>query len=155
MHKYLDNQKHLNAYKLGFLCSSRVSNRAIFPCCDWATTLPSGRVLMSGFHSPIERDVLQLLLGKGGHSVIVVLACKPYATIPAEWQSAYDEGRMLIVSTSPEASRVSKPTADLRNDYISQQAGHLLFGYIHEDSSLWEYYRKYKNKVELLQHSNK
>lgn len=114
MHKYLGNQELLNAYKLGFLCSSRVSSRAILPCYDWVTTLPSGSVVMSGFHSPIERDVLQLLLGKG-HSVIVVLARKPYTTISAEWQSAYDdEGRrMLIVSTSPEASRVSKPTADL------------------------------------------
>lgn len=151
MHKYLGNQELLNAYKLGFLCSSRVSSRAILPCYDWATTLPSGSVVMSGFHSPIERDVLQLLFGKG-HSVIVVLARKPYATISAEWQSAYDEGRMLIVSTSPEASRVSKPIADLRNDYISQQVDHLVFGYIHEDSSLWGHYRKYQHKAELLQH---
>lgn len=67
MHKYLEylgNQKLLNAYKLGFLYSSRVSNRAIFPCCDWATTLPSGRVLTSGFHSPIESDVFTVAFGQ-------------------------------------------------------------------------------------------
>lgn len=149
MLKYLGNQVLLNEYKLGFLCSSRVSSRAILPCYDWATSLPPDSVVVSGFHSPIERDVLQLLLD-GGHSVIVVLARRLYATLPTEWQEAYDAGRMLIISTAPEATRVSKPAAALRNEYIARQAEHLVFGYIQEGSSLWACYWKYQNKAELL-----
>jgi len=149
MHKYLDNQKHLNAYKLGFLCSSRVSSRAILPCYDWATTLPSGSVVVSGFHSPIERDILQMLL-RTGHSVVMVLARRLYSTIPLEWQKAIDEQRMLIISTAPEASRVGRLAAQQRNEYIAQVSDHLVFGYIHESSSLWSCYQKYKDKAELL-----
>ena len=57
---------------------------------------------------------------------------------------------MLIVSTAPEASRVGRLAAQQRNAYIAQVSNHLVFGYIHESSSLWACYQKYKDKAELL-----
>lgn len=149
MLKYLGNQALLNEYKIGFLCSSRMSSRAILPCYDWATTLPSGSVVVSGFHSPIERDILQMLLSTG-HCVVVVLARRLYSTIPPEWQKAIDELRMLIVSTAPEASRVGRLAAQQRNEYIAQVSDHLVFGYIHESSSLWSCYQRYQDKSEII-----
>lgn len=149
MTQYLGNEKLLESYMLGFLCSTKVGSRAILPCYDWATSLPLGSVVVSGFHSPIERDLLPLLLG-AGYSVVVVMARRFYTTIPAEWQAAFDEGRILIVSTAPEASRVSRTAAEQRNDYIAQLADRLVFGYIHECSSLSACYQKYIDKAELL-----
>lgn len=146
---YLGSQALLKEYKLGFLCSSRIGSRAILPCYDWATALPSGSIVISGFHSPIERDLLQMLLNTG-HRVIVVLARRLYATIPPEWQKAIDEERMLIVSTAPEASRAGRLAAQQRNDYIAQLSDRLIFGYVHEDSTLWPCYQKYKDKAERL-----
>lgn len=151
---YLGNQALLKEYKLGFLCSSWIGSQAILPCYDWATALPLGNVVMSGFHSPIERDILQILLNTG-HRVIVVLARRLYATIPPEWQKAIGEQRMLIISTAPEASRVGRLAAQQRNDYIAQLSDRLVFGYVHEDSLLWPCYQKYKDKAELIFCNNK
>ncbi|WP_052100767.1 DNA-processing protein DprA [Porphyromonas gulae] len=146
---YLGNQALLKEYKFGFLCSNKIGSRAILSCYDWATALPSDSVVVSGFHSPIERDILQILLNTG-HRVIVVLARRLYATIPPEWQKVIDEERMLIVSTAPEASRAGRLAAQQRNDYIAQLSDRLVFGYVHEDSTLWPCYQKYKGKAERL-----
>ena len=85
-----------------------------------------------------------------GYSVVMVLARRLYSTIPPEWQKAIDEQRMLIVSTAPEANRVGRLAAQQRNEYIAQVSDHLVFGYIHESSSLWSCYQKYKNKSEII-----
>lgn len=146
---YLGNTDLVYEHKIGFFCASKVSSRAILPCYDWVTSLPRESVVISGFQSPIEKDVLQLLL-KQGHRVMIVLARAFYKNLPEAWHTALDQEQMLIASVAPLACRVERKAAQLRNDYIARLADHLVFGNINEESSLWPCYQTYQHKAELL-----
>ena len=61
--EYLGNRDLLAAHKTAFLCSRSVSSPAVLRCYDWATeACRSDGVVVSGFQSRIERDVLVILL---------------------------------------------------------------------------------------------
>lgn len=72
--EYLDNKALLNAHKTAFLCSRQVGSRAVLRCYDWATNICKEEgVVVSGFQSKIERDVLHFLLR--GNKPIIYCAC--------------------------------------------------------------------------------
>lgn len=59
---YLGNKELLKQHKIGFFCSRTVSESAVLHCYDWATELDiEHNVIVSGFQSKIEKDVLHLL----------------------------------------------------------------------------------------------
>lgn len=148
--EYLGNQGLLSLHKTAFLCSRVVSSRAILPCYDWATQMIDKKeIVISGFQSKIEKDVLHFLL-KGKNPIIVVIARKMYKEFPEEFIEPISAGRMLIVSIAPNSVRVSKMTARYRNAYISQIADKIVFGYIAKDSHLNELYEEYKAKSVII-----
>ena len=125
----------LNMHKTAFFCSRIVSSGAVLRCYDWAMQLDiENTVVVSGFQSKLEKDVLQLL-NKRKASIILVLARKMYKEIPDEFQPFVANNRLLIISTS-SAIRNAKNEADRRNEYIAQLADDIVFGYINEGSSL-------------------
>lgn len=149
--EYLGNRKLLESRKVAFFCSRIVSSGAILRCYDWATQMAdSSNVVIGGFQSKIEKDVLHFLL-KGRQPVIIVIARQMYKELPNELTNPMNEGRLLIISTLPNAVRVSKDTANKRNLYISEIADEIVFGYISKDSSLNELFQKFKEKSTLLQ----
>ena len=142
--EYLGNKALLDAHKTAFLCSRQVGSMAVLRCYDWATDICKEKgVVVSGFQSKIERDVLHFLL-RGKKPIIIVLVRKMYTAIPTEWQEAMDAGRLLIISTAPNAVRVSKAAADARNRYIAELSDKIVFGYIHSNSSLISIYEMYR-----------
>ena len=150
--EYLGNKAILEANKTAFLCSRQVSSRAVLRCYDWATEMRNkGEVVVSGFQSKIEKDVLHFLL-KGKQPVIMVIARQMYKTLPPSLQAPLDEGRLLIISTAPAATRVGKSAADQRNTYIAEIADNIVFGYIRPESSLQEIFNQYPNKSTILFH---
>lgn len=131
----LGNKELLNLHKTAFLCSRTVSSGAVLRSYDWAMQLNIERnVVVSGFQSKLEKDVLRLL-NKRRASIILVLARKMYKEIPDEFQPFVANNRLLIISTS-SAIRNAKNEADRRNEYIAQLADDIVFGYINEGSSL-------------------
>lgn len=148
--EYLGNKALLNAHKTVFLCSRQVSSVAVLRCYDWATDICKEEgVVVSGFQSKIERDVLHFLM-RGKKPVIIVLARKMYSSLPTEWQEAMDANRLLIISTAPNAVRVSKAAADARNRYIAELSDKIVFGYIHPDSALALLHDNYHSVSHLL-----
>ena len=145
--EYLGNKALLNAHKTAFLCSRQVGSRAVLRCYDRATDICKEEgVVVSGFQSKIERDVLHFLLC-GKKPVVIVLARKVYATLPAEWQNTIDEGRLLIISTAPNAVRVSKVAANAHNRYIAELSDKIVFGYINPNSSLISIYEMKRGAI--------
>ena len=72
----LGDESILDLAKVGFLSSRKVPPAAVIKCYDWATEMRDrGVCVMGGFQSPLERDVLTLLL-QGKQPVIWVLAHK-------------------------------------------------------------------------------
>jgi predicted Rossmann fold nucleotide-binding protein DprA/Smf involved in DNA uptake len=147
---YLGNKELLSLHKMAFFCSRTVSGSAVMRCYDWATGVNiNNNVIVSGFQSKIEKDVLHLLL-KRRTKVILVLARSIYKKMPEELQKLLDDGSLLIVSTSSTASRIAKSSAGHRNECIAQVCDELVFGYIGTGSSLQLLLQDYKEKSVLL-----
>ena len=65
---------------------------------QWAESIcQTDKVVISGFHSPLEKEVLNYLL-KRHHPVIFALGRALYKKVPPYLQTAFDEGNLLFVS---------------------------------------------------------
>lgn len=118
--KYLGNKQLLNLHKIGFIASRHASSIDVIPTLDWAAEM-SKRVdvaVVSGFQSPLEKDVLKFLL-RGVCPIIIVLARGMYRKLPEPLQSPMDQQRILVISNEPDTiTRVSEITAHKRNEYV-------------------------------------
>ncbi len=145
--EYLGNQELLKQKKIAFLASSTISSETVLQVYDWATEMRNrGECVISGFSSKLERDVLHFLL-KGSQPIIIVLARRMYKVIPDEIREPLAQNRLLIISVS-NAIRQSKVTAMTRNKYVCEMADKILFVGVTEQSSLYAYKNKYRNKLE-------
>lgn len=133
--EYLGNEELLNKQKTAFLCSRQIDSTAVMRCYDWATEQKGKDVcIISGFHSPIEKDVLHFLL-KCHVPVIMVLGRKMYKNLPENLSQSLAENRLLIISTA-NTPRQSKETALARNQYILSQANSIVLGSLNPNGGL-------------------
>ncbi len=103
--------------KVAFLSSRKIAPDDVLRCYDWAAKMrDSDACIVSGFQSPLEKDVLRFLL-RGKVSIILVLARFLWKKVPDELRDALDFGRLLIVSPV-SAARASASTAAARNRWI-------------------------------------
>lgn len=124
---HLGNEELLNWWKIGFLASRKISSSAILSTLDWAVEISKRAdvVVVSGFHSRLEKDVLKFLL-QGKCGIIIVLARGMYRKLPKIYDVAMKENRLLIVSLEKETViRVSERTAHKRNKYVEKLADEL------------------------------
>ena len=65
---------------------------------QWAESIcQTDKVVISGFHSPLEKEILTYLLDRK-HPVIFALGRAHYKSVPQHLQSAFDEGNLLFIS---------------------------------------------------------
>jgi hypothetical protein len=117
--------------RLGLVCSVRMKGALIVAMYDYATSLrPEDGVVVAGFHSPMERQVLELLLARHV-PVIVVPARNPEGMrIPRAWWAPMNEGRLTILSGVAGATR--RPTRELalsRNFLVAALSDRVLIPY--------------------------
>ena len=121
--------------KVAFLSSRKISAADVMKCYEWAEKVRNGdRCIVSGFQSPLEKDVLKFLL-RGKAPLILVLARKLWAKVPEELTEAVDAGRLLIVSPVNDA-RASAATAASRNRWILDNSSALVLGALDPDGML-------------------
>ena len=110
-------ERHLVA----FFASRSVTPEAESRCIAWAESMcKTDSVVISGFHSPLEKRVLRLLL-EHKHPVILFLGRAMYKRIPVEYQEAIEERRMLMVSVRNNC-RHSNGSAETRNWNVARFA---------------------------------
>jgi hypothetical protein len=123
--------------KPAFLCSDKFSAGSVLKSYDWAVEMKhSGRCVMSGFQSKLERDVFDLLLA-GNSPLIWVLARGIYDRALTKYREHIIAGRLLIVP--PFADNIKKPHRRLafeRNQFIVDNAEEVVFAYIHAGGML-------------------
>ena len=113
--------------KVAFLSSRRISAADVLKCYEWAEKIRDTETcVISGFQSPLEKDVLKFLL-RGKVPIILVLARSLWKTIPEELRDPVDLGRLLIVSPV-SATRASVATATARNRWILAHATSVVYG---------------------------
>jgi predicted Rossmann fold nucleotide-binding protein DprA/Smf involved in DNA uptake len=111
----------LSQSKSGLFCSVRCPGDAILAAYDAAQKLrDEGVTVISGFHSPVEKECLRILL-RGTQPIIVCLArAMEKIRIPAHWRGALDTGRLLVLS--PFEKRPRRPTVESsyqRNELVA------------------------------------
>lgn len=109
---------------LAVFCSSRCPGTLIIAAQDVAQQLVQrGTAVIGGFHSPVEREMLRVLL-RGTQPIIIVPArgLMPYR-VPPEYNAALEGGRLLLLSPFPDAvARSSTRVALQRNLFVSDFA---------------------------------
>ena len=118
--KFLGNKQLLNLHKIGFIASRHASTLDVIPTLDWAVEISKSTdvAVVSGFQSPLEKDVLKFLL-RGVCPIIIILARGMYRKLPDALQTPMDQQRLLIISNeSDNTTRVSEITAHKRNEYV-------------------------------------
>lgn len=121
---YWGNRELLERRKTGFLASRSIATTAVIPALEWALGVSKEEqaVVVSGFHSPLERKVLGMLL-KGRCGLIIILARGMYRKLPADLLEPMHQGRLLLITyEKPEVTRVSELTAHRRNEAVRRLA---------------------------------
>ncbi len=100
-------------------------------CYDWAIAQrEAGECVVSGFHSPLEKDVLRYLL-RGKQPVILALARGMKERVEPELHGAMKEGRLLMVTPFvASVKRVTEQTATERNRWMMEIAERIAVGYV-------------------------
>jgi predicted Rossmann fold nucleotide-binding protein DprA/Smf involved in DNA uptake len=119
--------------KLAFFCSRKCPGDVILKSYDFARLVRgSGLTIVSGFHSPIEKDCLPILL-RGPKPVIIAQGRRLSTTrLPADWQKAIEAGRLLLISPfTDKQKRVTTQLAEERNRFVAALANEVLIAYAH------------------------
>jgi len=120
----LGNLDLLRQEAIALFCSVKCPGNLILKTYDLARQLrDAGTVVISGFHSPMEKECLSLLL-RGGQPIIWSLAKRVTSTrLLKEYASALSKGRLLMLSPFGEkVKRADEDTARIRNEFVAALA---------------------------------
>lgn len=109
---------------LALFCSVKCPGNLILKTYDLARQLrDAGTVVISGFHSPMEKECLSLLL-RGEQPIIWCLAKRLTPTrLPKEHANALSKSRLLMLSPFGEKiKRADEDTARIRNEFVAALA---------------------------------
>ena len=135
MDEYLGNTSLLDRYMVAFFASRSSTAEITERALQWATNIcQTDKVVISGFHSPLEKEVLRVLI-EHKHPVIIALGRALYKKVPLYLQSALDEGRLLFVSFRGY-SRHSWKSSEIRNWKAAGLADEVYFTPFDQTSSL-------------------
>ncbi|MBK8537201.1 MAG: DNA-processing protein DprA [Candidatus Competibacteraceae bacterium] len=120
----IGNLALLNAPKTALFCSARCPGDALLRAYDTAAQLrDQGQTVISGFHSPVEKECLRILL-RGSPSLILCPARSLNGMrLPGVWRTALTSGRLLLLS--PFEATPHRPTLDsarCRNQLVAALA---------------------------------
>ena len=114
----------LRLRRTALFCSARTPGDAILRTHDAARRMrDEGVIVISGFHSPIEKECLRILLR--GKQPVIICAARAIETmrIPLECRPGFDDGRLLFLSPfTQEPARITKLSATRRNDVVAALA---------------------------------
>ena len=129
------NKDLLGRPLVAFFASRKATPRDAQLAQRWAESIcQTDKVVISGFHSPLEKEILNLLLERQ-HPVVIALGRTLYKRIPEYLQSHFDEGRVLFVSFR-DYSRHNWNSAHIRNWSVAKLAEEVFFTQFDNTSSL-------------------
>lgn len=120
----LGDKSLLRLRKTALFCSARTPGDAILRAHDAARRMrDEGVTVISGFHSPIEKECLRILLR--GKQPVVICPARAIDTmrIPQEIRQAFEAGRVLYLSPfRGQPERITKESARRRNEVVAALA---------------------------------
>ncbi len=134
---YLGNKDILKLHKTVFLCSRKCPAEVVLKSLDWATEMKNReRCVISGFHSQIEKDVLEILL-RGSQPIIIVLARGMQKRWNKEIKSAINASRILFISPYEDnVLRITQNNANKSNEIMLDLADEVYLAYATKNGNL-------------------
>jgi predicted Rossmann fold nucleotide-binding protein DprA/Smf involved in DNA uptake len=140
----LGNIEILQTEKLALFCSVRCPGKLILAAHDFCQELRNKRItVIGGFHSPVERECLNILLRGAGPIIICPARSLKGMRVPNELKAAMDQGRMLYLS--PFEDRQRRATAQMaayRNLFVAALANSVFVAHAHPGSKTEELCRE-------------
>jgi predicted Rossmann fold nucleotide-binding protein DprA/Smf involved in DNA uptake len=143
----------LEARKVALFCSARTPGEAILRAHDAARRMrDQGVTVISGFHSPIEKECLKILLR--GRQPIIICPGRAIESmrVPSACRAAFDAGRVLFLSPfTKRPRRVTKESALRRNEIVAALADEAYVAHIDSGGKTDQIVRKLAEwKVSIL-----
>ncbi len=114
----------LRSRRTALLCSARTPGDAILRAHDAARRMrDEGVTVISGFHSPLERECLRILLR--GKQPMIICPARAIETmrVPLEVRAAFEAGRVMFLSSfAGQPRRITKEFAWRRNEIVAALA---------------------------------
>ena len=123
---------------LGLLASRECPGRVLLETLDRVPEwVKAGRVIVSGFHSPLEQQVLRSLLRRNGRAVKVLARGMSEYRPLSEEREPLAAGRMLVITACPpEVRRTTRETALARNRLVIALATDIVVPHVAAGSPL-------------------
>ncbi len=139
----LGNLDLLQCKPLSLVCSVKCPGTLIVQTYDFAQGLREvGVPVIGGFHSPMERECLRILL-RGKQPIVVCPGRSLHGMkLPKEYKDHVDQGRLLLLSPFSEKHR--RPTiqaALYRNHFVAALADRIFVPYAAPSSKTFEFCR--------------
>ena len=125
----LGNLDLLHLPLTGLFCSRKCPGETILKACDQACGLREKEApVIGGFHTPVGKDMLEILLKGKGPVVICPARGLEGMRIPKAWIRTIEQGRLLLASIlDQQVNRVTKETAYQRNVLVAALASKRVF----------------------------
>ncbi len=123
---------------LGFIASRECPGHVLLETLDCVPEwVKAGRVIVSGFHSPLEQQVLRSVLRRKGRVVKVLARGMTDYRPTTEEREPLAAGRMLVITACPpEVRRITRETALARNRLVLALASEIIAPYVTANSPL-------------------
>ena len=140
----IGNLDLLRQETIALFCSVKCPGNLILKTYDLARQLRDAKTaVISGFHSPMEKECLSLLL-RGEQPIIWCLAKRLTPTrLPKEYANALSRGRLLMLSPFGEKiKRADEDTARIRNDFVAALANRVFVAHAASGGKTEKFCRK-------------
>lgn len=140
----LGNLNILHRRKLALFCSVRCPGHLILQTYDLVQHLRQGGVtVIGGFHAPMERECLTILL-RGTQPVVVCPARSIEGMrVRAAYKKPLEEGQLLLLSPFGEAQRrITAQTATVRNRFVAALADAIFVAHAEANSKTERFCRE-------------
>jgi predicted Rossmann fold nucleotide-binding protein DprA/Smf involved in DNA uptake len=128
-----------------FFASRQCSGVAIRAAMAWAVDQARSKSpVISGFHSPLEQSVLEVLLTAGAPCVMVIARKLEQAHLPLSWLLAVQNGTAAVVSMENTTQRLTAELAARRNDWAAEHAARIVVAYASAEGNLLRQARQWE-----------
>jgi predicted Rossmann fold nucleotide-binding protein DprA/Smf involved in DNA uptake len=119
---------------------------------DWALAqAKTKQPVVSGFHSPLEQSVLNLLLQAHCPVVLVLARSLAGARLDSAWQAALAERNMAIISSHTAGGRLTKTLAVERNDVAALLATQIVIAHAEPNGQLADAKTRWESSGVLIE----